>query len=197
MNIMKVLGVMAVALIVGALILGGCVKSGYDKSVTLDENVNSAWAQVENQLQRRFDLIPNLQATVKGLAGQEKEIFLGVANARKAYFQANTVGQKAKAATGFESALSRLLVLKENYPELKSNQGFMSLMVQLEGTENRVAVERKRYNDAVSAVNKFTRTFMGRLYCSLSGVEEAEYFKVSEEAKTAPKVDFSTPGGAS
>lgn len=191
MNAMKMLLILLAVFGGGALLVGGCAYSGYNHAIELDETVKSRWAQVENQLQRRFELIPNLVETVKGLAGQEEKIFLGVAEARKAYTQAGSVREKAKAASGFESALSRLLVIQERYPELKSNQGFLQLQQQLEGTENRLAVERKRYNDTVKELNVFSRKLLGRLYCSLAGVEQAEYFEVSEEAKTAPKVDFS------
>ncbi len=176
----------------GGLLFAGCqIKAGHDKAVTLDENTKSAWAQVENQLQRRYELIPNLVETVKGLAGQEQEIFLGVAKSREAYFQAKTVSDKARAATGLESVLSRLLVLNEKYPELKSNESFLKLQDSLEGTENRVAVERKRYNDAVRELNTFTKKFFGRFYASIAGVTPAAYFEVSEQAREAPKVDFS------
>jgi LemA protein len=164
--------------------------AGYNQAVTLDEAVQSRWAQVENQLQRRFDLIPNLIETVKGVAAQEEKIFLGVAEARKAYFQAGTVGQKARAAGALESALSRLLVLREAYPQLKSNESFLKLQDQLEGTENRLAVERKRYNDAVRELNTFTRKLLGRFYAALAGVERAEYFEIGEEARAVPKVKF-------
>jgi LemA protein len=172
------------------LTAGGCVYSGYNQAITLDEAVKSQWAQVENQLQRRFELIPNLVQTVKGVAKQEEKIFLGVANARKSYFQANTVNEKAKAASGFESALSRLLVLRETYPQLKSDQSFLKLQDQLEGTENRLAVERKRFNDAVRYLNSFTRKLLGRFYSGLAGVEKAEYFEIGEEAKATPQVNF-------
>ncbi|MHC4697328.1 MAG: LemA family protein [Planctomycetota bacterium] len=190
MNIGKVLLILLVAVVGGMLLVGGCLYSGYNKAVALDEEVKSAWAQVENQLQRRFELVPNLVETVKGFAAQEKDIFLGVANARKSYFQAKSVGQKAKAAGMFESALSRLLVLREAYPQLKSDESFLKLQDSLEGTENRLAVERQRYNNTVKRLNVFTRKLLGRLYSSLAGVEKAEYFEVSEEAKTVPKVDF-------
>lgn len=185
---------MLVALVGACLLVGGCLFSGYNKAINLDEEVKKTWAQVENQMQRRFELLPNLIETVKGVAGQEEKIYLGVAEARKAYFQATNVGEKAQAAGGFERALSRLLVLKETYPELKSNESFMKLQDSLEGTENRLAVERKRYNDSVSSLNKFSRSLLGRVYSGLAGVEQAEYFEVSEEAKTAPKVDFSDDG---
>ena len=192
MSIGKVLLIILLAFVGGIVIVGGCVYSGYNRAITLDEEVQAAWAQVDNQLQRRFELIPNLVETVKGFAAQEEKIFLGVAEARKSYFQANTVGQKAKAAGMFESALSRLLVLRETYPQLKSNESFLKLQDSLEGTENRLAVERKRYNDSVKRLNTFSRKLLGRLYASLAGVEKAEYFEVAEEVKAAPKVDFST-----
>ncbi len=127
MNAMKILVILLVSLVLGVVVVGGCTCSGYNKAVRLDEGVKGHWAEVDNQLQRRFELVPNLVQTVKGIAGQEEKIFLGVAKAREAYFQAKTVGQKAKAAGGFESALSRLLVLRETYPELKSNESFLKL----------------------------------------------------------------------
>ena len=177
-------------LIMLILMAGGCVYSGYNRAIEMDEAVKSQWAQVENQLQRRFELIPNLVNTVKGVAGQEEKIYLGVAEARKAYFQANSVNAKARAASGFESALSRLLVLREAYPALKSNQSFLKLQDQLEGTENRLAVERKRYNDNVRVLNTFIRKLLGSLYAGLAGVERAEYFEITEEARATPKVEF-------
>ncbi len=194
MSFGKVLLAFMGAVLLAVLLVGGCMYSGYNKAVSLDEGVKSAWAQVENQLQRRWDLIPNLVESVKGVAGQEKEVFLGIAKARESYFQAKSVGQKAKAAGTFESALSRLLVLRETYPELKSNQSFLKLQDSVEGTENRLGVERKRFNDNVKQLNTFSRKLLGRLYCSLAGVEKAEYFEVTEEAKAVPKVDF-TGGG--
>ncbi len=193
MSVLKVLIIMLVAIVFALVIVGGCVYSGYNKAVTLDEGVNNAWAQVENQLQRRFDLLPNLVETVKGVAGHEDKVFLGLAAARKSYFQAQSTGttaDKAQAAGGLTSALSRLLVFSENYPQLRSNESFLKLQDSIEGTENRLSVERKRYNDAVTRVNTFTRKLLGRLYASLAGVEQAEYFEVSEEAKAVPKVSF-------
>ncbi len=166
----------------------------YNRLVRLRNRTDNSWAQVDVQLKRRYDLIPNLIETVKGFAGQEEKIFLGVAEARKSYFQAKSVGQKAKAASGFESALSRLLVLKETYPQLKSNESFLKLQDELAGTENRLAIERKRYNDTVKSLNTFTRKLLGRLYASLAGVEKAEYFEITEQAREVPKVDFSGGG---
>lgn len=191
MNVAKILVLMVVA-VLGAIAFVGCtIKSGHDRAIRFDEGVKTAWAQVENQLQRRFDLIPNLVEAVKGVAGHEKEVFLGIAKARESYFQAKSPAQKVHAATGLQGALSRLLVLRETYPELKSNLAFQNLQVSLEGSENRLSVERKRYNDAVKQVNTFTRTFFGRFYASLADVEKAEYFKVTDEAKAVPKVNFS------
>jgi LemA protein len=191
MKAMKTLVVLFVSFILAIIVVGGCVYSGYSRAISLDEEVKNKWAQVDNQLQRRFELIPNLVETVKGIAGQEEKIFLGVAEARKAYFQAGSVREKARAAGGFEAALSRLLVLRETYPELKSNQSFLKLQDSLEGTENRLSVERKRFNDAVKTLNVFVRKPLGRLYASLAGVEQAEYFEIEEAARTAPKVSFS------
>ncbi len=164
---------------------------GYNKAVGLDEQVRSNWAQVENQLQRRFDLIPNLVETVKGVAEHEEKIFLGIADARKAYFQAESVSEKAETAGNLESALSRLLMLRENYPALRSNESFLKLQDQLEGTENRLSVERMRYNESVKTLNTYSRQLLGRFFCGLAGVEPAEYFEVAEEAKANPQVDFS------
>lgn len=189
MKVLIVLGVVLVPL----LIVGGCAIRGYDKVITLSEAVDSSWAQVENRLQQRFDLVPNLVATVKGYATHEQQVFANVTEARKAYTGAATRAQKVKAANMFEGALSRLLVIREAYPELKANANFMTLQAQLEGTENRIAVERKRYNDAVRALNTYCRTFVGRMFAGWAGVEPAEYFKAAKEAQTAPKVDFSQP----
>jgi len=172
------------------LLLGGCVYSGYNQVITYDEAVKSQWAQVENQLQRRFELIPNLVETVKGVTKQEQKIFLGIAEARKAYFQAGSINEKARAAGGLEGALSRLLLLREAYPQLKSDQSFLKLQDQLEGTENRLSVERKRYNDAVRKLNTYIRKLLGRFYASLAGIEQAEYFEIQEAARAVPQVQF-------
>ncbi|MCF6187267.1 MAG: LemA family protein, partial [Desulfobulbaceae bacterium] len=150
----------------------------------------SQWAQVENQLKRRFDLIPNLVETTKGYAKHEKEIFENIANARTKYFQAGSVEQKVAAANGFERALSRLLMLQEQYPNLKANESFLKLQDSLEGTENRIAVERKRYNDAVRQLNTYRRTVVGRFITAMAGVEAAQYFEVPESQQEVPRVKF-------
>jgi LemA protein len=188
--VVKALLIVVAVIVVLVGFVGCALIGGYNKAIRLDESVKASWAQVENQLQRRYDLIPNVVETVKGVAGQEKDIFLGVANARKAYFQAEGVRERARAAGTVESALSRLLMLREQYPQLRSNESFLKLQDQLEGTENRLAVERKRYNDAVRTLNTFTRTFTGRIYSAIAGVEPAEYFEVEEAARAVPKVDF-------
>jgi len=162
----------------------------YNRAVRLDEQVDARWAQVENQLQRRYDLIPNLVETVKGYATHERELFENIAKMRTLYFQSKSVGDKIKASQGLEGVLSRLLLLKESYPQLKANQSFLKLQDSLEGSENRIAVERKRYNDSVRAVNTYKRTFFGRIFTAWAGVEEAEYYEPPEERKELPKVEF-------
>jgi len=162
----------------------------YNHVIALDEQVKAQWAQVENQLKRRFDLIPNLVATTKGYAKHEKEIFENIANARTKYFNANSMNEKVEAAGDFERALSRLLMLQERYPDLKANESFLKLQDALEGTENRIAVARKRYNEAVRRLNTYRRSFIGRFFAAMAGVEEAKYFEIPEQEKAAPKVSF-------
>ena len=171
-------------------ILGGKLIGGYNQVITMEENVKGKWAQVENQLKRRYDLIPNLVETVKGYAKHEKEIFENIAQARTQYFQAQDFKGQIQGANRLEGALSRLLLLQERYPDLKANQSFLRLQDSLEGTENRISVERKRYNDAVQILNTYIRTFFGRLYALLAGVEPAEYYEIPEAEKQAPKVKF-------
>ncbi len=166
------------------------LKSGYDNVITMDEAVKAQWAQVENQLKRRYDLIPNLVETVKGYAKHEKELFENIANARTKYFQAGSVKGKVRAANQLEGFLSRLLVLRETYPQLKANQSFLKLQDSLEGTENRIAVERKRYNDSVRQLNTYVRTFFGRFFATFAGVSNAEYYEIPEGEKAAPGVKF-------
>ena len=162
----------------------------YNRAVRLDEQVEARWAQIENQLQRRYDLIPNLVETVKGYATHERELFENIAKMRTLYFQSKSVGDKIKASQGLEGVLSRLLLLKESYPQLKANQSFLKLQDSLEGSENRIAVERKRYNDAVREVNTYRKTFFGRIFAAWVGVEEAAYYEPPEERKELPKVTF-------
>jgi LemA protein len=162
----------------------------YNKVIAMDEKVKSQWAQVENQLKRRYDLIPNLVETVKGYAKHERELFTTIAEARTKYFQAQTVKDKIQASQQLEGVLSRLLVLRETYPQLKANESFLKLQDSLEGTENRISVERKRYNDDVRALNTYRRTVFGRFFASLAGVGEATYYEIPQAEKEAPKVKF-------
>jgi LemA protein len=185
------------ALVVILVLVGGCTAyQGYRRAITLDEQVRNNWAQVENQLQRRYDLIPNLVATVKGVAGQEQKVFGEIAEARKAYGSAQTQRARAEAANEVESALGRLLLIVENYPQLRSNESFLKLQDQLEGTENRLSVERQRYNESVRELNTFIRPFPGSFYARLAGVEPAEYFKMKAAARETPGVDFSQPAAS-
>lgn len=166
---------------------------GYrNQLVSNDEDVKTQWAQVENQLQRRYDLIPNLVETVKGFAQQEQEVFLGVAEARSKVGGASTIPEKISANQELSSALSRLLLVVERYPEIKSNQNFMALQDELAGTENRIAVERRRYNEAVKVYNKAIRMFPGNIIAGLYGFERAELYEAPPEAQSAPRVDFGT-----
>jgi LemA protein len=156
----------------------------------MDEGVKGAWAQVENQLQRRFDLIPNLVETVKGYAAQEKEVFLRVTEARSKVGGATTVNDKISANNGLSAALSRLLLVVERYPELKSNTNFIRLQDELAGTENRIAVERRRYNETVKVYNIRIRRFPTNLLAGMFGFEKAPFFEVPKERQQAPKVKF-------
>ena len=174
-GIKTLLIVIGVIVVIGIIIISWGI-GNYNRAVTMDERVDSQWAQVENQLKRRYDLIPNLVETVKGYASHEKELFENIAKMRTLSFQAKTVGQKIKASQGLEGVLSRLLLLKEAYPQLKANESFLKLQDSLEGTENRIAVERKRYNDAVRAVNTYRRTVFGRFFAAMAGVEEGDYY---------------------
>ena len=189
-NALKVVLIILGITVLFMIIMGGKLIAGYNHVITMEENVKGKWAQVENQLKRRYDLIPNLVETVKGYAKQEKEIFENIAQARTQYFQAQDFKGQIQGANRLEGALSRLLLLQERYPDLKANQSFLRLQDSLEGTENRISVERKRYNDAVQILNTYIRTFFGRLYALLAGVEPAEYYEIPEAEKQAPKVKF-------
>ena len=190
MSASKVLLIVMVVLLGGALIAGGCAYSGYKNTAHLDEQVKNSWADVDVVLKRRFDLIPNIVETVKGYAKHEKDLLQGIADVRKSYFSANTIGEKAKAAGALEGMLSRLLVLRETYPDLKANENFRALQIELEGTENRIAEMRKRYNAAVKALNAYIRVFPGSVYAGWVGAEKAEYFEAGEAAQEAPQVSF-------
>jgi LemA protein len=187
---LKIVLIGAAVFVVVGLAIGAKLIAEYNQVITMDENVKSKWAQVENQLKRRYDLIPNLVETVKGYAQHEKEIFENIAEARTKYFQAKDVKSQVQEANRLETALSRLLLLQERYPDLKANQSFLKLQDSLEGTENRIAVERKRYNDAVQVLNTYIRTFFGRFFATIAGVKEATYYEIPEAQKEVPKVKF-------
>lgn len=185
-TILIVVGIVA---LVGFMAFGKII-AGYNGVIAMDENVKGKWAQVENQLKRRYDLIPNLVETVKGYATHEKELFENIAQARTQYFQAKDVKDKVKASNQLEGVLSRLLLLQERYPVLKANESFLKLQDSLEGTENRIAVERKRYNESVQILNTYIRTFFGKFYAMIASVSNAAYYEVPEAEKAVPKVKF-------
>jgi len=162
----------------------------YNKFVKMDVGIKAAWAQVENQLQRRYDLIPNLVETVKGYAKQEKDVLVEVTNARAKVGGAGNIPDKIAANNQLTGALSRLMLVVEKYPDLKSNQNFLKLQDELAGTENRIAVERMRYNETVQVFNEAIRTFPANLLAGMYGFKEAAFFKVDEVAKAVPKVNF-------
>ncbi|HKW02812.1 MAG TPA: LemA family protein [Vicinamibacterales bacterium] len=165
----------------------GC---SYNKFTTQEEAIKAQWAQVENQLQRRNDLIPNLVETVKGFAAQEQTVIKDVTDARAKMAGAATPADKIAAANAETSALSRLLVVVENYPNLKSDAQFMNLQTELAGTENRLATERMRYNEAVQAYQTATKKFPGNITAKMFGFKDHPYWEVPADAKGVPKVDF-------
>jgi len=165
-------------------------KGTYNSFVTLDESVKASWAQVENQLQRRYDLIPNLVETVKGYASHEREVFIDVTTARSKVGGATSIPDKISANNQLSGALGRLLVVAERYPDLKANQNFIRLQDELAGTENRIAVERRRYNEAVKTYNIKIRSFPENILAGLYGFSKSAFFEVPEGAKAAPQVKF-------
>lgn len=162
----------------------------YNSLITLSETVDTSWAQVENQYQRRADLIPNLVNTVKGYAAHEKDLFTEITKLRSQWGAAMTKQGKIQAARGMESAISRLLLVAENYPQLKANENFLALQAELSGTENRVAVERKRYNDAVKLYNIKIKRIPTNFVANMFGYEKEEYFGVEEGKEAVPVVEF-------
>ncbi len=182
--------VVGAVLVLILLILGGSFISRYNGMVTANEAIDGAWAQVENVLQRRGDLIPNLVETVKGFAAQEKEIFTHVADARGRLAGAASPREAAAANAGMTSALGRLLAIAENYPNLKSNENFIRLQDELAGSENRIAVERRRYNEAVRVYNTSIKRFPNSFLAGMFNFGEREYFEADEAAKELPEVKF-------
>jgi len=186
----KALLVVVIVIVLIILIPFLYLKGTYNTLVTMDESVKGAWAQVENQLQRRYDLIPNYVETVKGYAAHEKEVFVKVTEARSKVAGAGSISDKIQANNNLSSALSRLLVVVERYPELKANTNFIRLQDELAGTENRLAVERRRYNETVKAYNIKIRRFPTNIFAGMFGFEKATFFEVPKERQEAPQVKF-------
>ncbi len=190
---MKAGWIVLIVLVIVALIFGSSFISRRNQMVTKRETVNAEWAQVDVVLQRRADLIPNLVQTVKGYAAQEVTVFGDVDKARAAYMGATTPADKIAANGALDTALVRVLALQENYPQLKSNANFQSLQDELAGTENRIAIERRRYNQTVQDYNTYISTFPNSLVASLGGFQRNNaYFQTEAGAREAPKVNFGT-----
>ena len=190
---LAVLSIVGVVLVVFLLVLLGVVFyviGSYNSLVKMDESVKTAWSQVENQLQRRNDLIPNLVNTVKGYASHEKGIFENVAEARAKLAGAQNRNEKIAAAGEMSSVLGRLFAIVENYPQLKADMNFRLLQDELAGTENRIAVERMRYNETVKLFNQSIRVFPKNIIAGMFGFEKANLFEAEEGSKEVPKVDF-------
>ncbi len=181
-TILIIAGIVVVLLLIGVSI--------YNNLVGLNTSVDGQWAQVETQYQRRLDLIPNLVESVKGVMTQEKDVFGAIAEARTRYTNAGNPEDRAAAANAVEGSLARLIAVMENYPQLKSADTVNTLMAQLEGTENRVSVERKRYNDLVQEYNATIKRIPTNIFASILGFDARNYFEADEGAATAPKVNF-------
>jgi LemA protein len=181
-----IIGIVVVVLVIPYSYLRGT----YNTLVRMEEQVNGAWAQVENQLQRRYDLIPNYVETVKGYAKHEREVLIGVTRARSRAAGADTLEEKIEANNQLSSALARLLVVVERYPQLKANTNFIRLQDELAGTENRIAVERRRFNEAVKAFNTEIRTFPTNIVAGMFGFEKKSFFEVSKAKQEVPEIKF-------
>jgi LemA protein len=191
---MKNVIIVLVILLIVALGVGGMYVGRRNEMVVKNETVKSAWAEVDVVLQRRADLIPNLVETVKGFAAQEQTVFHDIAAARSALMGAQTPSDKIAANGQLDGALSRLLVIVENYPQLKSNENFLRLQDELAGTENRIAVERKRYNDAIQDYNTYIGLFPNNIFAGWAGFQQNNaYFAATEASREAPKVQFPAP----
>jgi LemA protein len=204
---MKTFGMICAVLVVIAIAIGGWYMGTYNTIINLDENINEAAGNIDTDLQRRYDLIPNLVASVKGIMKHEKDVFVEVTEARSKASQMNIsmagmqdmspaemqtkMQQFAGAQSGLNGALSKLMVVMEKYPDIKANQNVTQLMDELAGTENRVAISRKRYNESVTNYNKKIRSFLGSIVADKMGMEKKVPFKVEAAAKVAPKVDLS------
>jgi LemA protein len=191
---MKVLIIILVIVAIAAFWFGSTYVSHRNEMVRKRETVNALWSQVDVVLQRRADLIPNLVQTVKGFATHEEKVFGDIAAARAAMIGAKTPQEKIAANGQLDSALGRLMVVVENYPQLRSNENFLRLQDELAGTENRIAIERRRYNEAVQDYNTYISLFPNNIVASMSGFTRNDaYFKTEEGSRQAPKVDFGTP----
>ncbi len=188
---MKIVAIVLAVIVLGAVVVGGKLISVRNELVVQRESINGAWSQVDVALQRRADLIPNLVETVKGYAKQEKGVFENIANARAALLGARTPQEKIAANAQLDGALGRLLVIVENYPNLKSNENFLRLQDELAGTENRIAVERRKYNETVQRYNTSIELFPNNVAAGLFGFGRNDaYFKTEPGARSAPKVAF-------
>jgi LemA protein len=191
---MKKSVIVLIVLVLIVVLLGGMYAGRRNQMVRKTETIHSAWAQVDNVLQRRADLIPNLVATVKGIAAQEQTVFHDVDAARAALLGAKSPEDRIAANGQLDGALGRLLVIVENYPQLKSNESFLKLQDELAGTENRIAVERQRYNDAIQDYNTYIGLFPNNIVASIAGFKRNDaYFKATEASREVPKVDFPPP----
>ncbi len=182
-----------ISIVVAAVLLvlvGGYVLTTYNSLVTQYENIDAQWAQVETQYQRRFDLIPNVVAAVEGAMGQEREVFGALAKARTMYASAGSVDEKVRATAQLDGAFSRLLVVMENYPQLRSIEVVQQLVTNLEGTENRISVERMRFNETVQAYNIRVKRVPTKWIASMAGYSERAYFEAAAGSEIAPKVDI-------
>ncbi len=192
-NVIAALAVILVLLLLAGLLVGGMYVARRNEMVRLNEQIKSNWAQVDVVLQRRADLIPNLVETVKGFAAHEEIVFGDIAKARSALINARTPQDKMAANGQLDGALGRLLLIVENYPQLKSNENFLRLQDELAGTENRIAVERKRYNDSLQAYNTYINLFPNNIFAAWGGFQRNNaYFQAAEASREAPKVQFPT-----
>ena len=191
-NKLKKLLIPVIIVVVFIAVIAGVLAFSYNGLVQLEEDVNQSYAQIENQLQRRLDLIPNLVETVKGFADQEQDVIDSVTEARSTLAGAEGVSEQAEADAELSGALSRLLVVVENYPEIRSGENFQQLSDELAGTENRIAVSRQDYNATVSEFNRKVKSFPGNVVAGVFGFGEKEYFEADPDASEAPDVDFGT-----
>ncbi len=191
---MKKIWIVLIVVAVLVLMLGGSLVSRRNEMVRKSESINATWAQVDVVLQRRADLIPNLVATVKGIAAQEQTVFGDIANARAAMMGARTPRERIAANNQLDGALGRLFVIVENYPQLRSNENFLRLQDELAGTENRIAIERRRYNESLRGYNTYIGLFPNNLVAGFSGFTRNEdYFEAAQAAREAPQVEFPGP----